>query len=217
MSNIDKVIKLMKKDCEKYSSPIVTEISDITKSPFKVLVSCILSLRTKDKVTALASKRLLERADTPEKILKLSTKEIEKLIYPVGFYRRKAKNLKEISKDLIYKYGSIVPDREDELLKLKGVGRKTMGIVMCYGYGKNNYIPVDSHVHQVANRLGWVKTRNPEDTEIGLMKKIPKSYWHDLNDLFVKFGQNVCVPVSPFCSKCVVNKYCRKCGVKRHR
>ncbi len=215
--NIEIIIKLMKEDCEKYENPIVTEISDLTKSPFKVLISCLLSLRTKDQVTALASKRLFEETDSPEKLIKLDVKEIEKLIYPVGFYKRKARNLKEICKVLIEKYNSKVPDTEEELLKLKGVGRKTMGIVMCYAYGKNSHIPVDSHVHEVSNRLGWVKTKKPEETEMELVKIIDKKHWHDLNDLFVKYGQNVCVPVSPYCSKCVVNKYCKRINVKYSR
>ncbi len=215
--NIEIVLKIIKKECRKYKNPIVTEVADLTNNPFKVLVSCLLSLRTKDAVTAKASKRLFENADTPEKILKLKTKEIEKLIYPVGFYKTKAKNIKNVCRDLTEKYNGNVPCSEEDLLKLKGVGRKTMGITMCYGFNKCLHIPVDSHVHQVTNRLGWVKTKMPEQTEKELYKIIPKKHWHDLNDLFVKFGQNVCVPVSPFCSKCPVNKYCPKIGVKRSR
>jgi len=163
--NIDKIIKLLKKDCGKYTNPIVTEVSDLTKDPFKVLISCVLSLRTKDQTTAKAAKRLFEKADTPQKLLKLYLKEIEKLIYPVGFYKTKARNLKEICKDLIEIYNGEVPN----------------------------------------------------DFEDKLMKVIPKKYWHDYNDLLVKFGQNVCLSVSPLCSKCVVNKYCPKIGVKRSR
>jgi len=216
---IGKIINLIKKECnnKNFQIPIVTEVSDLHNDPFKVLISCVLSLRTKDAVTAKASNNLFKVANTPEKILKLEVKEIEKLIYPVGFYKTKAKNLKEICKVLIEKHNSKVPDSEEELLKLKGVGRKTMGIVMCYGFHKNSHIPVDSHVHEVANRLGWVKTKTPEQTEQELMKIIPKKYWHDLNDLFVKYGQNICVPVSPYCSKCVVNKYCNKIGIKYSR
>ena len=216
-NNINIVLKLIKKECRKYNNPIVTEISDLTKNPFKVLISCILSLRTKDAVTAKASKRLFEIADTPEKILKLRTKEIEKLIYPVGFYKTKAKNLKSICRDLKEKYNGNVPNSEEELLKLKVVGRKTMGITMCYGFNKCSHIPVDSHVHQVTNRLNWVKTKMPEQTEKELYKIIPKKHWRNFNDLFVKFGQNICVPVSPFCSRCPLNKYCQKIGVKRSR
>lgn len=217
INNLDIVIKLIKKDCEKYENPIVTEVSNLTEDPFKVLVSCVLSLRTKDNVTAKASKRLFERVDTPKKILKLSTKEIEKLIYPVGFYKTKAKNLKEICKALIEKHRGEVPNKFDELMKLKGVGKKTAAITMVYGYNSNNFIPVDVHVHVIANRLGWVETKHADETMHELMKVIPKKYWHDLNDLFVKFGQNMCITASPLCSKCVINKYCPKFGVKRSR
>lgn len=215
--NLDIVIKLIKKECEKYQNPIVTEIADLTNNPFKVLISCLLSLRTKDAVTAKASKRLFDVADSPEKIIKLKTKHIEDLIYPVGFYKTKAKRIKEICKVLIEKYNRKVPDTEEGLLKLKGVGRKTMSIVMTYGFNKKDFIAVDTHVHRIPNRLGWVKTKTPEQTEIALKKIIPKNHWQDINNLFVTFGQNICVPVSPFCSKCPVNKYCKKVDIKKHR
>ncbi|HLD10723.1 endonuclease III [Candidatus Woesearchaeota archaeon] len=217
MENLDITIKLLKEECKKYKNPIVTEIADLTQSPFKVLISCLLSLRTKDAVTTLASKRLFEKADSPEKLLNLDIQSIEKLIYPVGFYKTKAKRLKVICKDLIEIHNGKVPDNEQDLLKLKGVGRKTMGIVMCYAFGKNDHIPVDSHVHEISNRIGWVKTKTPNETEIALTKIIPKKYWHDLNDLLVNYGQNICVPVSPYCSKCKINKYCKKVNVKYSR
>lgn len=214
---ISKIINLIKKQCSGFQNPIVTEISDLTKDPFKVLISCVLSLRTKDNVTAKASKKLFELADSPEKILKLKTKEIEKIIYPVGFYKTKAKNIKLICIDLLKKHNGKVPDNEEDLLKLNNVGRKTMGIVMCYAFKKNTHIPVDSHVHQVSNRLGLVKTKTPEQTEKELYKIIPKKHWREYNDLIVKFGQNICVPVSPFCSKCYIKKYCPKIGIKKSR
>ena len=217
MENLDITIKLLKEECKKYENPIVTEIADLTQRPFKVLISWLLSLRTKDAVTTLASKRLFEKADSPEKLLNLDIQSIEKLIYPVGFYKTKAKRLKVICKDLIEIHNGKVPDNEQDLLKLKGVGRKTMGIVMCYAFGKNDHIPVDSHVHEISNRIGWVKTKTPNETEIALTKIIPKKYWHDLNDLLVNYGQNICVPVSPYCSKCKINKYCKKVNVKYSR
>ena len=217
INNLEKEIKLIKGECKKYQNPIVTEIGDLTNDPFKVLISCLLSLRTKDAVTAKASKRLFEVADTPEKILKLNTKKIEKIIYPVGFYKTKAKNIREICKVLIKNYNGKVPRDENSLLNLKGVGRKTMNIVMTYGFKSNNHIAVDTHVHRISNRLGWVKTKKPEETEKSLLKVIPKRYYYDINDLLVTFGQNVCVPVSPFCSKCPLNKYCPKIGVKKQR
>ena len=217
IKNIDKIMQILKEKVKHFENPVATEIGEKTRSPYMVLISCLLSLRTKDAVTAIASKKLFAKADTPKKILKLNIKEIEKLIYPVGFYKTKAKRLKEICKVLIENYNSRVPDSEEELLNLKGVGRKTMGIVMCYGFNKNSHIPVDSHVHQMSNRIGWVKTRTPEQTEQELIKIIPKKHWHDLNDLLVKFGQNICVPVSPYCSKCVISKYCPKINIKKSR
>ncbi|MBI2148310.1 endonuclease III [Candidatus Woesearchaeota archaeon] len=216
-NNIEAVINLIKKECEKYNNAIVTEIGDITKNPFKVLISCLLSLRTKDAVTAIASRQLFKVADTPEKILRLNTKQIEKLIYPVGFYKTKARRIKEICKVLIKNYSGKVPDNEEELLKLKGVGRKTMNIVMTYGFHSKNHIAVDTHVHRIPNRLGWIKTKKPDETEKQLLRIIPKEYYHDINDLFVVFGQNICVPISPFCSKCPVKKYCHKINIKKHR
>ena len=217
MKNIGKIIKLIKKECEKYENPIVTELGNITKNPFKVLISCLLSLRTKDQVTAKASKILFQIADTPEKILKLENKEIEKLIYPVGFYKTKAERIKEICGILVKEYNSKVPQDEKELLKLKGVGRKTMNIVMTYGFNSKNHIAVDTHVNRISNRLGWVKNKKPEETEKHLLKIIPKEYYYDINNIFVTFGQNVCVPISPFCSKCTINKLCPKINVKKQR
>lgn len=216
-NKIEAIIKILKKELKDYKNPIITELSDLTKDPFIVLISCLLSLRTKDEVTAKASKSLFSLAKNPYKMLKLDTKKIADAIYPVGFYKTKANRIKEICQALIDNHSGKVPDTEEELLKLKGVGRKTMGIVMCYGFGKNMHIPVDSHVHQVSNRLGWVKTKTPEQTEQELYKIIPKRYWHDLNDLFVQFGQNICVPVSPFCSRCPIERFCPKVGVARHR
>ncbi len=215
--NIDKIIKLLKKQSKQFENPIATEIGERTKDPFLVLISCILSLRTKDTTTGPASKRLFDLADNPKDMLKLSKRQIEKAIFPVGFYPTKAKYILKTCKMLINNYNGKVPDSEEELLKLSGIGRKCMGIVMNYGFGKNTHLPTDTHVHKLANRLGWVKTKTPEKTEIALMKIIPKKYWHDLNDLLVRHGQNICVPISPFCSKCSIRRYCPRIGVKRSR
>ncbi|MBU2634550.1 MAG: endonuclease III [Nanoarchaeota archaeon] len=203
------VIRILKNEYKE--KPVVSGFS----SPFHVLISCILSLRTKDEVTRKASTRLFEKVKNCEDILKL--KNIEELIYPVGFYKTKAKRIKEICKVLIDDYNGKVPCDFNELLKLKGVGKKTAAITMVYGFKKVDYIPVDVHVHVVANRLGWVKTKNADETMGALMKIVPKKYWYDLNELFVKFGQNVCLTVSPFCSRCKVRKYCKRIGVVRNR
>ena len=217
IKDIDNIIKIVTEECKKLQNPIVTQLSNLTEDPFKVLISCVLSLRTRDQVTGLASKRLFEKADTPEKLLKLNIEEIEKIIYPVAFYRIKAKNLISICNDIITKYNGKVPDNFEELLKLKGVGRKTAAITMIYGYKSKDYIAVDSHVMIISNRLGIVKTKTPDETMESLMKKLPKKYWYDYNDLLVKYGQNICLSNSPLCTKCKINKYCKKIGVKNFR
>ncbi len=217
MKDINIIFKLLKKELSKYKRPFVSEWAEVVRDPFTTLISCLLSLRTKDEVTAKASLRLLKKHNTPEKILKLSQKQIEKLIYPVGFYRTKAKRIKEISGVLINEYNSKVPNDFDELMKLKGVGRKTANIVMTYGHFKRDYLPIDTHCHRIPNRLGWIKTKTPEETEEALKKLLPKRFYYDFNELFVQLGQAICVPVSPLCSKCPINKYCKRVGVKRSR
>lgn len=215
MDKIDDIVTILKRENKKYIVPIVTRVS-MTKSPFMVLISCLLSLRTKDKVTAEASNRLFKLADNPEKMLGLSIKNIEKTIYPVGFYKTKSKRIKEICKALLDDYEGAVPDEIDELLKLNGVGRKTANLVVTLGYGKLG-ICVDTHVHRISNRLGLVKTKTPEQTEFTLRKKLPQKHWLIYNDLLVTYGQNLCVPISPWCSKCKIFKYCKRVGVKKFR
>lgn len=214
--NIAKVIRILKKESKDWDVPVVNFTANATGDPFKVLLSTILSLRTKDETTAGASQRLFEFADTPEEIISLGVEKIRELIYPVGFYRRKAENIVDISQKLVNEYGSLVPDDIDELLDFKGVGRKTANLVITLGYGKPG-ICVDTHVHRICNRLGYVKTKTPDKTEIELRKKLPKRYWIDLNYLLVAFGQHLCRPVSPFCSSCPVEEYCMKTGVSIHR
>ena len=216
MAPIDEVIRRLQEEYKKWKPPVVTELARKKKDPFQVLISCILSLRTKDEVTKEASKRLFEKASTPEEMLGLSEKEIAQLIYPVGFYNTKAKTIKEISQTLMEKYGGKVPDEIDELLKLKGVGRKTANLVVVEGYGKPG-ICVDTHVHRISNRLGWVKTKTPEETEKKLREILPQDYWMDINRLFVAFGKRICKPTSPICSKCPIKDLCPKEGVSRHR
>ena len=215
LKTIEKAIKILKKETKKFKNPIVTEVS-FDKDPYKVLISCLLSLRTKDAVTAKATNNLFKKAKTPSQMLKLKGKQIQKLIYPVGFYRVKSKRIKEISKTLIKDYNGKVPSDMEELLKLKGVGRKTANIVLAFGFNKKA-LPIDVHCNRIPNRLGWVKTKTPEQTEQELSKILPEKYWIDFNNIFVVFGQNICVPVSPFCSKCPVYDYCPRIGVKKHR
>ncbi len=183
---------------------------------FRVLISCILSLRTKDEVTAAASARLFKLADTPEKILKLSVGKIEEAIYPAGFYKTKARSLKEVCRVLIDKHGGRVPDTIEELLELKGVGRKTANLTMTAGHGKMG-LCVDTHVHRICNRWDYVRTKTPDETETVLRKKLPKKYWKEINGLLVTYGQNLCKPISPHCSECPIEEFCKKRGVGKRR
>ena len=209
---IHAAIRILRRQVPKWETPIVTLMAETYGSPFRVLISCILSLRTQDATTAQASHRLFALADTPQKMVKLSAKTIEKTIFPVGFYRTKAKVIRGICRVLLSDYSGKVPDDIDELLKLKGVGRKTANLVVTLGYKKPG-ICVDTHVHRISNRWGYIRTKNPHETEIALREKLPKQYWIEYNDLLVSFGQHLCRPISPLCSQCPVEKYCDKIGV----
>ncbi len=215
--DIPKVIKILKEEAARFTTPYVTVVSkEIKKSPFRVLVSCILSLRTKDSTTRDASVRLFSLADTPEALARLSVNKIEKAIYPAGFYRVKAGVLKDLSREIAEDYGGRVPETIEGLLKLKGVGRKTANLVVTLGYGRPG-ICVDTHVHRITNRWGFVSTKTPEATEYALRERLHRRYWMIINDLLVAYGQNVCVPVSPRCSVCRIERFCDKTGVERHR
>ncbi len=215
MFDIDTVLRSIEQENTRFIEPAVTTISR-ERTPFHVLISCLLSLRTKDQTTREASNRLFAVADNPKDMVKIPASRLEKLIYPVGFYRTKARKIKGICKVLLEKYDGKVPDEIDELLQLNGVGRKTANLVVTLGYKKPG-ICVDTHVHRITNRWGYVKTKNPHETEFALRKKLPQRYWLTINDLLVTFGQNICVPISPKCSICPVNSSCKKVGVARHR
>jgi endonuclease III len=210
------MIRILRKEYEKWKEPALTYAAKRSKDPFKVLVSTILSLRTKDETTREASRRLFKLANNPVDILAVGAEELEKAIYPVGFYRNKAKTIREVCKTLIEKYDSRVPDEIDELLKLNGVGRKTANLVVTLGYGKPG-ICVDTHVHRISNRWGFVETKTPVDTEIELRRLLPKKYWMEYNSLLVAFGQQMCRPVSPICSACPLEEFCEKVGVTLSR
>lgn len=212
-SDISQVIRILRKLVLAWPAPALAHYSD---TPFTTLISCILSLRTQDRTTIEASNRLYGEADTPERIAALSLDKLERLIYPVSFYRVKARTLQEISRDLIDRFGGAVPDTIDELLTLKGVGRKTANIVVTLSFGKPG-IAVDTHVHRIVNRLGYIKSRDADETELMLRAKLPRRYWIVLNDLLVAFGQNHCKPTSPFCSTCRLDPYCDRVGVNRSR
>ncbi len=214
--DIHKVIGILRKEIQNWDTPIVTLVAENSRDPFKVLVSTILSLRTQDTTTAKVSKRLFELTDNPHDMLKLGEKEIEEAIYPVGFYKTKARTILYLCRELIEKYNSSVPDDLDELLKLKGIGRKTANLVIALGYGKPG-ICVDTHVHRISNRWGYINTKTPYDTEMALRKKLPKKYWIEYNDLLVSLGQQLCRPISPRCSECPIDGFCEKEGVERSR
>ena len=209
------IIKTLQKWAEDYEHPTLRR-SSRERNPYKTLIACLLSLRTQDKNTDKTSRELFKVADTPEGILKIPQKKLEKIIYSSGYYKNKAKTIKHVSKVILEKYNGKVPSELDELMSIKGVGRKTANIVLVYGHNKEG-LPIDVHCSRIPNRLGWIKTKNANETEQVLRKILPKQYWNKFNDLFVKFGQNICVPVSPYCSKCPINKYCKKVDVKTSR
>ena len=213
--NIVEGLKKLKKAVRKFRTPSVTVIAK-KNDPFAVLVSCIISLRTRDEVTELASARLFTLAKLPAELLELSNAKIEKAIYPAAFYRNKTKSIKELCQILVKEYSGKVPDKLEELLKLKGVGRKTANLTLILGHNKPG-ICVDIHVHRISNRWGYVKTKSPDETEMVLREKLPKRFWKGYNDLLVSFGQNLCKPVSPFCGSCPVEDQCPKIGVNRFR
>ena len=214
--NIGRVLSALRREAEKWDVPVVTLTAVTSRNPFRVLVSTVLSLRTKDETTAEASRRLFAEADTPAGILGLGEKKIRDLIYPVGFYRVKAKNIVGICEKLLDEYGGEVPDTVEELLGFRGVGRKTANLVVSLGYSKPA-ICVDIHVHRISNRWGFVDTENPLETEMALRDALPRKYWIEYNSLLVALGQSVCRPVSPFCSRCPVSGHCPRVGVSKSR
>lgn len=216
LGDITRVIRALRRTSRQWNPTAVTAVAQDSRDPFRVLISCLISLRTKDEVTAQASARLFHLARTPGAMRKLSATRIARAIYPAGFYRTKARTIKGLSRTLLEKHGGKVPDDLETLLSLKGVGRKTANLVITVAYGKPG-ICVDTHVHRISNRLGIVKTTTPEQTEFALRRVLPRRYWILYNDLLVTFGQNVCKPISPLCSTCPVNTLCPQIGVGKHR
>jgi len=214
---ITAALRVVKREIRQWEEPVVGVVARLSnRDPFRILISCLLSLRTKDKTTHEAGARLFALAHQPSAMLTLPLRKIERAIYPVGFYRTKAKSIHAICRRLLDVYGGMVPDSIEELVTLSGVGRKTANLVVTVGYGKPG-ICVDIHVHRISNRWGYVKTKTPEETEQALRRKLPRPYWITFNDLLVPYGQNLCQPVSPLCSKCKLTKYCDRVGVTRSR
>lgn len=210
---VDEVIRRLRRAVRQWRVPVV---GHYRRDPFTTLVSCILSLRTKDETTRAASERIFRLARTPQALLKLTPRTIERAIYPVGFYRTKARTLRDLCRTLIDRYDGRVPDELDELLTLKGVGRKTANLVVTLAFRKDG-ICVDTHVHRISNRWGYVRTRTPAETETALRRRLPRKYWQSYNDLLVTFGQNLCHPTSPWCSRCPLDDLCPRVGVTRSR
>jgi len=215
--NIEGFMETLKKANHSYPQlPLMQAIKEKEEYPYRVLIGTILSSRTKDELTAVVSRKLFLKAPNPKKLAQLSEQEIMNTIYPVGFYRRKAKNLKAIASLLIKKYHHMVPDKREDLLEFPGVGRKTANLVLGTAF-KINTICVDTHVHRISNRLGILKTQNPSMTEEDLEKIFPKKYWIPLNPYLVTHGQAICKPISPMCSKCKIQSFCHRIGVERSR
>jgi len=204
---IEKVVKILKKETKKYDT-MAESIDRDFKNPFHVLVSTILSTRTKDDVTEKASRKLFSKIKSPNDLMNMNIKSIEKIIYPVGFYKTKSRHLKKLGKILCEEFDCKVPNNRKDLMKLPGVGRKVANLVLSLSFKKDT-ICVDTHVHRISNRLGWVETKSPLKTEEELMKVLPKKYWRDINHILVSFGQNICKPINPRCEKCPVKKYCK--------
>lgn len=183
---------------------------------YKILIACLLSLRSRDETTNKISAELFKTADTPQKMIQIPTKKLEKIIFSTGHYKKKAQTLKHVSKELINKHKGKVPNTKQELLDIKGIGPKTANIVLNFAYDKPT-LPIDTHCHRIPNRLGWVKTKTPEKTEKALEKILPKHYWKEFNAIFVLFGRTTCTPLSPFCSKCPIYKYCSRINVNKSR
>jgi endonuclease-3 len=214
---IHAAVRILKREIRRWEEPVVGVVAkESNRDPFLILISTLISLRTKDKTTREAGDRLFALARTPVTMLQLPLKKIEQAIYPAGFYRTKSKSIHEICRRLLDQHDGKVPDSIDELVNLPGVGRKTANLVITIGFGKPG-ICVDIHVHRISNRWGYIKTKTPEESENALRRKLPKQYWITYNDLLVPYGQNLCLPVSPLCSTCKLTDLCDQVGVTRSR
>jgi endonuclease III len=210
------IIPLLREELADRPQASVTEIAELGGTPFEVLISTMISLRTRDEVTLRSSRALFEHARTPQEMIDLEAERISQLIYPAGFYRNKAKQIRGVSELLLSDHGGDVPHTVEELVALPGVGRKTANLVLGLGFGIPS-ICVDTHVHRIPNRAGWIETQNPEQTEDALSKILPRQYWIEINTLLVSHGQGICTPLSPRCSQCSIASHCQQRGVDRTR
>jgi endonuclease III len=214
--SVGRVLAILRRESRGWDAPVLTLMAAEKHDPFLTLIGCILSLRTNDKTTAVAAPRLFAKARTPAEMIAMEPQEIEKLIYPVGFYRTKARGIREICRDLIERFDGRVPDEIDDLVTLKGVGRKTANLVVTESFRRPG-ICVDTHVHRISNRWGLVASKTADRTEVALREVLPRRYWIEYNSLLVAFGQTICHPTSPWCSRCPVEKMCPRVGVERFR
>ncbi|MFA5174196.1 MAG: endonuclease III [Candidatus Pacearchaeota archaeon] len=213
--NIENIMQILEKHFNYKERTTLNSMRD-NPDAFKILIACLLSLRAKDETTDKISKELFKIADTPKTIANMPTKQLEKIIFSTGHYHKKANALKSVSNELINRFNSKVPNTREQLLSIKHIGPKTANIVLNFAFNQA-YIPVDTHCHRIPNRLGWLKTKTAEKTEIELMKILPKKYWFEFNGIFVLFGRTICLPVSPKCSICPINHLCPKINVKKSR
>src|SRR5512143_720425 len=209
---IPQVMRTLARAIEEHELPAVEKIANARRA-FHVLIGTLLSARTQDATTHAASERLFRRAPTPRRMAALGVSEIERLIYPVSFYRNKAAHVKETCRLLLERFHGRVPGTMEELLALPGVGRKTANLVLILAFSSRDNICVDTHVHRISNRLGWVRTKTPEQTEQALYRVADRRWWPDINLYLVVWGQNVCRPISPRCAACVISRWCPRIGV----
>ncbi len=212
------ILEILKKSQEGVRRTTLNRESKDSKrySPYQTLISCLLSLRAKDEVTEVISEELFKVAKTPQEMLKIPEKKLKQIIFSSGHFNKKAEAIRHVSRELIEKFNSEVPQTSEELMSIKHIGPKTANIVLAFSFGKA-VIPVDTHVNRIPNRIGWIKTKTPEQSEVALMEVIPKKYWADFNGMFVLFGKTVCLPVSPLCSSCPIRNYCKRIGVGNSR
>jgi len=215
---ITKVLEILKKSQKGIRKTTLNREAKENKtySPYQTLISCLLSLRAKDEVTEVISEELFKVAKIPKEMLKIPEKKLKQIIFSSGHYNRKAEAIRYVSQELINRFNSQVPQTKEELMSIKYIGPKTANIVLAFSFNKQ-VIPIDIHCHRIPNRIGWIKTKTPEQSEIALMEIIPKKYWADFNGIFVLFGKTVCLPVSPLCSQCPINKFCKKISVIKSR
>ena len=212
--HVSPVLRALAREIDGLELPAVEKISESSQEdPFQILIGTLLSARMQDATTAAASARLFAKAPTPQRMVKLTVKQIEKLIYPVSFYRQKAIHVKETCRILLDRFGGVVPQTMEELLTLPGVGRKTANLVLILAFASRKNICVDTHVHRISNRLGWVKTNTPDETEQALYQATHRRWWPTINLYLVTWGQNVCRPVYPRCGECAIARWCERVGV----